>query len=65
MEMGHSVPERFKVQLPRLECLVDCCRHLCHFCEVTVTEAFVEIEYLPNALPGHEKHTSPEVLVGC
>ncbi len=65
MEVGHPVPERFDVQLPRLECLIDCCSHLGHFREVTVTEAAVEIEDLPDTLPGHEEHTSSEVLVGC
>ncbi len=65
MEVGYTVPERFNIQLPRLECLVDCCRHLGHFCEVAVTKAVVEIEDLPDALPGHEENTSPEVLVGC
>jgi hypothetical protein len=65
VEVGYAVPERFNVQLPRLECLVDCCSHLGHFREVVVTVAGVEIEDLLDALPGHEEHTSPEVLVGC
>ena len=65
MQVGHAVPERFNVQFPRPECLVDCRTHLGHFSEVAVSEAAVEIEDLPDALPGHKEHTSPEVLVGC
>lgn len=65
MEVGHAVPERFNVQLSRLECLVDCFSHLGHLCEVVVTQATIEIEDLPDTLSGHEEHTSPEVLVGC
>ncbi len=65
MEVGHAVPERFNVQLSRLECLVDCFSHLGHLCEVVVTQATIEIEDLPDTLPGDEEHTPTEVLGGC
>ena len=64
MEVRYAVPEGFNVQLSRLECLLDSCSHLGHFCKVAIAQAAVEIEDLPNTVPGDEEHTSPEVLVG-
>ena len=63
MEVGHAVSKRFDVQLSRAECLIDGCRHLGHLCEVATTNTAVQIEDLPYAVPGHEEHAPPEVLV--
>ncbi len=65
MEVGYAVSQRLDVQLPRLKGFIDCSSHLGHLCEVEATSAVVEIEDLPDTLPGDEEHTPTEVLGGC